>query len=266
MISFFHVRIVKAVLLNTVIVALTISCTGLTTAPASIDAAAVKGMVFVVYRNSVTSDIADSDNQAIAAQVSANLKSWGYAVTDQTSPQVTHRLEGKVGQIKQSATPTGFSFSAGNSDPRALDFQKAKTIPVTCSLVSLENNELAASHTMEFSATSGWSGTALATTSETLIDWLSTVCLNHLKNLNINTAAPDQNKHTSKPSWAPQVLIEVETPAETPPEKSPETPQPSTTVAPAGNVRIETEPRKQMTIYNQGTPLILKFGRDRQGN
>jgi hypothetical protein len=263
MISSFHVQIVKAGFLSTVIAALTISCTGFSSKPVTFDAASVKGMVFNLQRNSVTEDIAESDNQAIAAQVSANLSSWGYSVSEISGSQTTHRLEGSVGEIKKSSTPTGFSFSSGNSDPRALDFQKAKIVPVSCSLIAIGSGELLDTYTMEFSAASGWSGTELSMTSDKLIDWVSTTCLNQLKELNINeinvTTPGEQSKQTVKPGWAPDVLIEVET------VKEVEQPLPKT-AEPVKNIRVEKEPRKQMTIHNQGTPLILKFGRDRHGN
>lgn len=265
MISSFHVQIVKAGFLSTVIAALTISCTGFSSSkPVTVDAASVKGMVFTLQRNSVTEDISQSDNQAIAAQVSANLSSWGYQVTEISGSQTTHRLEGSVGEIKKSSTPTGFSFSSGNSDPRALDFQKAKIVPVSCSLIAIGNGEVLDTYTMEFSAASGWSGTELSMTSDKLIDWVSTTCLNQLKELNINeinvTTPDEQSKQTIKPGWAPDVLIEVETAEEVVEEPLPKTAEP------VKSIRVEKESRKQMTIHNQGTPLILKFGRDRHGN
>jgi len=50
-----------------------------------------------------------------------------------------HTLQAPLGSITQQATPVGLSFSSGNSDPRATEFQKADVILITGSLTANGN-------------------------------------------------------------------------------------------------------------------------------
>jgi hypothetical protein len=258
MIELSKLRFLTASLLIPPIVAGCVS--GLETQRVPIDVAAVDRMLFGMHFEDSGAISSDSNNNEMIGQVAANLKEWGYAVSNEASIAATHRLEAKIGSVERGSTPTGFSFTAGNSDPRAANFQKADIIPVTCSLTSNANSAQTADYTMEFIAkeTSGHE------MQSRLVDQMGTVCLNLLKALKIKTEDRLDGPRVTKPSWAPEVLIEVieepEVPIEQPVESSGDVPGHSISDA----IEIKQEGRKRITIHNQGAPVILKLGHDRQ--
>jgi hypothetical protein len=76
---------------------------------------------------------------SIGEKVSANLTEWEFPV--QATGPYSHQLKARLGLISRQKTPVGFSFSSGNSDPRAGDFQKADVLPVTCTLSDAEQSQ-----------------------------------------------------------------------------------------------------------------------------
>ncbi|MEQ1529491.1 MAG: hypothetical protein ABL925_09255 [Methylococcales bacterium] len=185
----------------------------------------------------------------IKQQVSNNLSAWNYPVGNTAGQSFSHTLTATVGNVEHGNTPTGFSFSAGNSDPRAPDFQKIDVLPITCRLQAIshpvQSNELS----MGFTATQK-DRRALAT--EKLSDHISTVCFNLLKQ--VGWPEPDQkpDSQPSKPLWIPEIRIENKTVSEQKPNSTEQAP-----------VDIE-EPRKEIIIHNQGSPVILHFGHERR--
>ena len=80
--------------------------------------------------NNISTDFKKTlPKEKISSRVSANLSESGYSLAMQDNSTYGHDLRGKIGFVKHRSTPAGFSFKAGNSDPRALDFQKADVVP-----------------------------------------------------------------------------------------------------------------------------------------
>jgi hypothetical protein len=177
-----------------------------------------------------------------------------------------------IGNVEHGSTPAGFSFSMGNSDPRALDFQKADVLPITCRLSSVEDDAQSAELNMGFadSAVTGANPDVKA-----LSDHVSTVCFNLLQEIKWPVKTSSADTKSVNPSWMPEIRIETETeggaspilpiPAETAAPKS-ESLQPEAEPAEPKAVtrEITKEGRKVYIIHNQGNPVIFKFGHERK--
>jgi hypothetical protein len=189
----------------------------------------------------------------MSKQVTNNLSEWGYQFTSPEANGYTHDISIHIGSIRLGATPTGFSFSAGNSDPRALDFQKATTYPLTCSLIPKGQTEQRAELVMEVMATEYKGSEMISVPKEKMIsrltDDISTTCFNLLSSLNVRTVYNKPNPNVIKHTWIPKIRVEIEN-------------IPDDTANKLNNARAN-EPRKRMIIHNQGTPVIFKFGHDR---
>ncbi|MDD2723134.1 MAG: hypothetical protein PHH59_03815 [Methylovulum sp.] len=221
------------------------------------------------------------ETKTLRAAVIANLSQWRFPLRAENGHAYTHTLTVEVGDSKYDQTPVGFSFSSGNSDPRAPGFQKAYVIPIQCRLTDNANPKQEEQLDMTFSAPSASTGSQKL--QETLVDNISSVCfdlLDSLKFLPPPTPA-ETAASVTKPRWMPSVQVEtvpvpqpqpraenvpaVTLPATTAPVSTAPTtiasPVPATTSpATAGPQEI----RKQLIIHNQGTPVIIKFGYDRK--
>ncbi|MGZ5007054.1 MAG: hypothetical protein ACXWFI_04240 [Methylobacter sp.] len=221
---------------------LTACAPGLEKKPMQIDAASIKRIEFrigAVKEPSLKPVLARQD---VTDRIAGNLVGWGYPIAVKDNQGFSHTLTVEIGAIEHSATPPGFSFSSGNSDPRALEFQKADVLPIGCELASISQPARTAYLYMNFSA-----GKAVGEAQ--LTDHISTVCFNLLSEQNWPDKTQNQPSSSFKPSWIPEVRIEtVTTPAEA-----------GKADAPAQ----ESEDRKQIIIHNQGSPVILKFGHER---
>lgn len=229
----------------------------------------------------VSADDPAVSTQDIANTVSKNLSGWNYPVGAKDGEAFSHLLKASVGKVTHGQTPTGFSFSAGNSDPRAIDFQKADTLPIGCVLSSIDHPEQSRELSMDFMADQS-DKEYLAT--ENLADHISTVCFNLLTEAKwpLKEKIEDQGGAIKSPGWIPEIRIEekvttddpVTTPVVPPststPTASPETdvktPVPQKAInTEKPNVTIETnKPRRQIIIHNQGAPVILEFGYQRR--
>jgi hypothetical protein len=179
----------------------------------------------------------------LATRVSKNLLDWGYPMGIQGNQAFSHVLTAEAGAIEHSETPIGFSFSSGNSDPRAIDFQKTDVIPISCELTSIAQPEQTVYLHMDFAA-----GRPLG--ADKLADHIGTVCFNLLNELDW-PAKPTAPSSSIAPRWIPEVRIETVTA----PEKA---------TAPGKTITSDSEDRKQIIIHNEGSPLILKFGHERR--
>lgn len=214
---------------------------------------------------------------AIEEQVSKNLTEWHYPVGEKTGETFSHTLTAKVGSITHTSTPTGFSFSSGDSDPRSIDFQKSDVLPVSCELTNIDQPEQHNDLSMGFTATAK---DRRAFAKEKLADHISTVCFNLLRELKWPLpTTPIANEQTTQPTWIPEVRIETRTvpaqkavPKETSKKdaSSPpalESPEAIETDAEKTEDAVKTEldePRREMIIHNQGSPVILHFGHERR--
>jgi hypothetical protein len=186
----------------------------------------------------------------VLEKVRQNLLEWQFPV--QVNAVYTHRLEIELGKISRQSVPIGFSFSAGNSDPRAGDFQKTLVLPITCRVSTLGNHQQLASQEQTFAAEPLQQTHDKQQFVQTLSDQISTICFNVLTDLKLTTPKQAMQEMQTKPSWLPNTRIEVQ---QVPSLDSHPT---STATGPA------QEGTKQIVIQNQGSPLILRFGPDRQ--
>jgi len=120
--------------------------------PQNFDSGAVGSMQFSIRQIAESRSGHYSEQQRIdmATEISTRFSDAGYPVTSAQAasngksgtvdPRYTHRLEVEVGPESLTGTPSGLSISFGNSDPRSTNFQKAMTIPVSCTLKSLDNS------------------------------------------------------------------------------------------------------------------------------
>ena len=196
--------------------------------------------------------------QEMRVRIADNLVQWRFPVRVAGENIYSHTLVIQIGKIKTGTTPVGFSFSSGNSDPRAAGFQKAEVMPVSCRLTANGNSRQHMELEMRFSANEFVEGLKnhrdKAKIVDSLIDAISTACFDLLDDL--NWAKPEQQLTPlmSNPTWMPQVKIETV-----------QQPVPAQKAKTAVRTEINnTEERKQIIIHNQGSPLILKFGHERR--
>jgi hypothetical protein len=202
-------------------------------------------------------------------QVAKNLQTWHFPVTHESTLPASHLLTVLIGVVEHGSTPAGFSFSPGNSDPRALEFQKADVLPITCRLTPTNHPDQSAELNMGFSD-SLVNGPKPNLTA--LSDHISTVCFNLLREIVWPIKQPKGEVIAGGNSWMPEIRIETEEEAEkivSP--KSTETTkveaaQPIEKREPSKPVTKEIikEGRKVYIIHNHGNPITFKFGNDRK--
>lgn len=210
--------------------------------------------------------------KGLAEEVSKNLIGWNYPMGTKNGESYSHILKAKVGVVTHSATPTGFSFSAGNSDPRAIDFQKADVLPITCVLTAIAHPDQASELKLGFvedKTSKVFSG------EDKLADHISTVCFNLLSEVKWPKKAEKTTGSTTikSPSWMPEIRIETKEAPVGAVEKPSTTDNVQATPNKAGDSKdievktvapANTEHKKQIIIYNQGAPVILEFGHERR--
>ncbi|MGR9012350.1 MAG: hypothetical protein ACU83U_01785 [Gammaproteobacteria bacterium] len=226
--------------------ALTACAPSLEKKQALLDTASIKRIEFKIGSIQPVSLKSTMAQPEMKSRVSQNLIDWGYPIGAEDGQQFSHTLVSEIGLIERSNTPTGFSFSSGNSDPRAIDFQKSSVLPISCELASIALPEQNRYLHMSFIADN-----SIAT--DKLVDHISTVCFNLLSELKWPETMQNQPSSSFKPNWIPEVRIETVT----------EPLADGKTNIPGQAVIESSEGRKQIIIHNQGSPLILKFGHDR---
>lgn len=248
----------------------------------SFDPGKVGNMQFILDPSEELSTIVEKDRD-IPANIAENLAGWGYAISSRDEVEQSHNLTALVGKIKLGSTPVGFSFTVGNSNPRALDYQKEEIVPITCYLSSKDDaDKITAELTMDFAGKKFLkykdSEQHHAELVAQLIDDISTVCYNLLSGLNVptHTAELPTDNTTHVPAWAPAISIETipadaSTPLHTKPVPAvdaptdPKQPSQSPDNTPETNhQRIMKDPRKRIIIRNQGSDVIFTFGHERK--
>ena len=253
---------------------------------------------------------------AIATQISHRFSKAGYPIhligrgTPKKSTQHNHLLEAVVENPRMTATQVGVTLDFGGSNPRAANFQKTLSAPITCTLRSL-NNETPPISLKELKSIQTQLDTLHLTAAgkqqklqQFYTENIGSTCHNLLKRLGITPKttrqSSDSKAHSDVPSTEPFMpAIRVETKyikrnKTATPQKEKQssghshqhtTPETSThhhqhTAAPLSiqteevtepsSVQTEvTEPAgdlfdKEVTIFNQGDTVILKFGYERR--
>ncbi|RYU63066.1 hypothetical protein EWI61_00980 [Methylolobus aquaticus] len=233
----------------------------------------------------------------LSAAIGRNLRSHGYPVYDDDPARgghaaYTHVMGARVSAPEKRSTPPGLSFTFGSSDPRALDFQKADVVSITCLLGSVEKPNEAVTLKGDFALEVGlgnWLQARRAPASMAFYtDRIGTVCLNLLANLGI-LKAPTPESATQAP-WTPEVRVEVrDKPGSIDDDVLPwvSSPAPTATAEPtpvpvnqvavpaaapvpaSDDVKTEVRTpqisdRKQVVIHSRGNPVILEFGYERK--
>jgi hypothetical protein len=186
----------------------------------------------------------------LVEKVSANLTEWEFPI--QATGPYSHQIKARLGLISRQKTPVGFSFTTGNSDPRAGDFQKADVLPITCTLSDAEHHSVLIERESTFSAHAFDNDKLPDQISKKLIDQISTACLDVLESAPQPKTAGRVKTELFKPKWMPDVRVEV--------REIPATVDGKGAAQPAA---IGDEPKKEVIIHNQGTPVIFKFGFER---
>lgn len=244
----------------------------------SVALAAINQIVFFVNPSEMGAFIQIINPQSISQPVADNLSQLGYPVKSKAFDSTSHQLSAIIGSVQTDSTPVGFSFSSGNSDPRAGGFQKAQVLPITCTFSATVKPDPLAIYTTTVSANRFFSGAVpVIQVEDKLSDAISSACLDLLKGLAIQ---PQTLRESTTPRWMPAVSVEViNVPSSAPVGKplntqpiysqpasalAPVTPPP-TKNSPVQPTPTELEnPRKQIIIRNQGTPLIFEMGQHRR--
>jgi len=212
--------------------------------------------------------------------------------------QHNHLLEAVVENPRMTATQVGVTLDFGGSNPRAANFQKTLSAPITCTLRSL-NNETPPISLKELKSIQTQLDTIHLTAAgkqqklqQFYTENIGSTCHNLLKRLGITPKttrqSSDSKAHSDAPSTEPFMpAIRVETKyikrnkTATPQKKeqlsghshqhkTPETPTHHHQHTAPASVQTEvTEPTgdlfdKEVTIFNQGDTVILKFGYERR--
>lgn len=192
------------------------------------------------------------DSAAVAERVRTNLMEWEFPL--KAKGPFSHHLQATLGKIARRETPVGFSFSSGNSDPRATDFQKADVLPITCTLRNAGDHAVLVERESTFSAHPLDKDVLPARIVDKLVDQIGTACLDVLEHAPLPKQPGRVKTALFKPKWMPDVRVEVrEIPAAG--SGSDSSVQPSA----AGD-----EPKKEVIIHNQGNPVIFTFGHERK--
>jgi len=229
-----------------------------------------------------------SDNtsaQAMTQQIKHNLADWDYPLLPSpvgASQSNSHKLTAVVGAPEHGSTPVGFSFTMGNSDPRALDFQKTDVVLITCKLSGINHPEQSAELNMGFADSAI---TQANPDQKALTDHVSTVCFNLLRELNWPVVKTADKPETKANSWMPEIRIETQeegstdlsliapnqpNKAENQPANSTDGSKPKSVPVPESTKpgpitkEINKEGRKVYIIHNRGNPIIFKFGHERK--
>ena len=206
----------------------------------------------------------------MAGRIKNNLAQWHYPMRMAANqPTSSHTLVIEIGLISNGKTPVGFSFVTGNSDPRAVGFQKADVLPVTCRLMGNGDGSQAVEKSQDFNAAELQGNATQTTIIEQLIDDMSTVCYELLEDLDWSQSSVHTTLEPAPSVWLPKVRVETITeptttvPATAKPKIRSETVDDSESVNDSESVD-NSEARKQIIIHNQGSPLILQMGHERR--
>ncbi len=221
--------------------------------PLSIDKAEISAIEFSLVDGNLDQFGFGFSTKLITERVSKNLTEWQYPVK-LNETRYSHTLEAILGKIVNEETPTGFSYSTGNSDPRSPQFQKANVLPISCRLKKTGSKDTNTDHKMTFSAYQLSGGFSQTKVVDKLVDQISTACLGLLEELKLPTAGNTTDSTTFKPTWMPEFRVEVKQVTE---PADPKNTKPSVTES-------NDNGRKQIIIYNQGSPLTIDFGHVRR--
>jgi len=235
--------------------------------------------------------ISSAGTITMATQISHRFTKAGYPIylSGSNSTQHSHFLEAVVEDPRMTDTQVGVTLDFGGSNPRAENFQKTLSAPITCTLKSLNNDTLPIS-LKELKSIQTQLDTIHLTTAQKqqklqyfYTENIGSTCHNLLKRLGITPKttrqSSDSKAHSEAPStepFMPAIRVETQyikrnkttqpqkqhTTTETPSDQH-QSSEPSSiqaeTTGPAGDLFD-----KEVTIFSQGDTVILKFGYERK--
>lgn len=248
--------------------------------------------------------ISSAGTTTMATQISQRFAKAGYPIylsggdTIKNLTQHSHFLEAVVEDPRMTDTQVGVTLDFGGSNPRAANFQKTLSAPITCTLKSLNNNTPPISLKELKSIQTQLDTIHLTTTQKQqklqhfYTENIGSTCHNLLKRLGITPKTRRQSGNSNTHSAAPEAepfmpAIRIETKyikrnKTAQPQKQEQhighSQQHTTTETPSDQHQsseppsIQTEPTepsgdlfdKEVTIFNQGDTIILKFGYERK--
>jgi len=211
----------------------------------------LQAIEFVLAEDNLLQFATAIDAAPITERVRANLTEWEFPLA--TKGPYSHSLQAKLGKVAHRETPVGFSFSSGNSDPRATDFQKADVLPITCTLRDTGNQAVLLERESTFSAHALDKDMLPARIVDKLVNQIGTACLDVLEHAPLPKQPGRVKTELFKPKWMPDVRVEVR-----------EVQGPVDANGVAQPAAVGDEPKKEVIIHNQGTPVIFQFGHERK--
>lgn len=220
--------------------------------PASEGVKPLQAIEFVLADDNLKQFGVAAEPMQIAERVRANLAEWEFPLT--AKAPYSHRLQAKLGKVAHRETPVGFSFSSGNSDPRATDFQKADVLPIICTLRDAGTQAVLIERESTFSAHALDKDVLPARIVDKLVDQIGTACLDVLEHAPLPKQAGRVKTELFKPKWMPDVRVEVR-----------DVPAAASGVGTSAQPAVVgDEPKKEIIIHNKGTPVIFQFGHERK--
>lgn len=238
---------------------------------------------------------------AISGEISQRFAKAGYPVVsatggektaDHESLPVTHNMEAVIEKPRLASTPVGISLDFGNSDPRAPNFQKTLSAPITCTLTSIKDSTQQISLKELKSISTDLENISLGNSAQTeklnrfYVENAGSTCHNLLSRIKIKPVVAGKAEKIEE-TFKPAIRVETKYIKDTvkplqpmqPAEVHSQQPADAKSAQPVEvNEKAQSEPdnvtteendaeewqNKEITIFNQGDTVILKFGSDQQ--
>ncbi|MGZ8185311.1 MAG: hypothetical protein ACXWTL_02595 [Methylobacter sp.] len=256
--------------------------------PDNFDYASVKKIEFTILNQQKHNENNPQLFSIIANEISQRFTKAGYPVTSSSPNQslnsddpapYSHVMEAVVEEARLTATPVGITLDFGNSDPRATNFQKTLSAPITCTIKSLQDPAQQISLKELKSITANIENIETSNPEKQkkikrfYTENIGSTCHNLLSRLKIKPKAPNKAEQTEqietftpairvKTRYKPNIIEPQQQIPLTSPIAAKQDQQPST-VHTEQNGEEEWQ-NKEITIFNQGDTVILEFGNNRR--
>lgn len=235
------------------------------------------------------SGLSDSEwTQTVSTEISDRFADAGFPVANQINAgpgSGTHRLLASVEETRMTEIQPGLTFDFGNSNPRAANFQKTLSAPISCTIQSLldPEQEVTLKELKSIASPLDKVGLSQQQKDQKLrrfyIENIGSTCHNLLKKLAVKPTSAPKPGVVEADTFMPS--IRIETKYKTDEEKIdagvPAGDQASESVSETASDQedsfptITTEEKDvkdwrdaEITIFNQGDTVILEFGPHRR--
>lgn len=256
--------------------------------PDNFDYKSVKKIVFTIQNKHKQNENNPQLFSTIANEISQRFTEAGYPVASSTHNQslnpddptsYSHVMEAVIEDARLTATPVGISFDFGNSDPRATNFQKTLSAPITCTIKSRQDPAQQISLKELKSITTDMENieTNNSEKQEKLkrfyTENIGSTCHNLLSRLKIKPKATNKAEQREQiETFTPAIRIKTQyKPNIIKPQQQKLLTRPIEVEQDQQPPDIHTEQNsekdwqnKEITIFNQGDTVILEFGNNRR--